>query len=286
MPNKENKKLENLEKNLSKNNFFWSKILSAFDTNKGAIIGTIIGTIIAIGAYSKDSLFFQLFFPENTFGVNIKTTMISPLNQGIGYILDSETSDSIKLMTAVNLLLYLDIKNNTNTNQFLEGIGLECKDSTGEWRELALKKIKSNEGFYFPMNKDSASLITFHDENILDILGKSPTMMPNTMLNGYLMTESFIYSENLKYSPDEFRISFYSGFSKPDTQEFSVKENKKEFHRFRQIEWTPEKKKISLKNYILTSEFNSNPNFELFAIIGLKTETLKSSINATSLTIV
>ncbi len=231
-------------------------ILSVLNANKGAIIGTFI----AIGAYSKDSLFFQLIFPENKFSVNAQMAMVSPLNQGIGYVLNSDSTNSTKLMTAVNLILYLDIKNNTNINQFLEGIELECEDSTGKWQNLSLKSLKPHEDFYFPMGKDSASLIKFSDDNLLDILGKSP-ISSNTVLSGYLMTESFIYSENLTYSPNNFKITFHNGFNKPETQEFTIKQKKQYFYRFRQILWNNEHKKISIKEYKLAPESNFTPNF-------------------------
>lgn len=78
----------------TKNKFSIGMILSVLNANKGAIIGTFI----AIGAYSKDSLFFQLIFPENKFSVNAQMAMVSPLNQGIGYVLNSDSTNSTKLM--------------------------------------------------------------------------------------------------------------------------------------------------------------------------------------------
>lgn len=178
----------------------------------------IIPVVLAFGAYSKSSLFSRYFIYTNSFSVVRSVAMGGTSHTGFYKAYQSGIGE---LLAPIQILLYLNIRNNSDEPQTIEGFLLEFKQANGNWVPVTV--LEKRTGIIYSALGDATRL---KQANQLDFSGLSfeenisaGTLPPHGVLSGWLFLEfPEEYRESNMLSA-RYRITFFSGFGERETHE-------------------------------------------------------------------
>ena len=178
-------------------------------------VGIFISVLLAVGAYSKDSLFVRYLVPHITFSVVRTTAMGGTSNTGIFRAYLTKFGE---LLAPVQIMLYLNIRNNADEPQSIEGILLEFQASYGNWIPARLLSI--GQGVY----ADFGGATQLKEAHLLDLRGialdanlGSGLLAPHAVASGWLLLEfpAPFRDKNMLQAP--LGITIFSGFGERET---------------------------------------------------------------------
>jgi hypothetical protein len=173
--------------------------------------------IIAIGAYSKDSLFVRYLIPVKTFSVVRSTSMGGSVNTGIFRAYQTKYGE---LLAPVQVMLYLNIRNESDYTQTIEGVLLEFREPNGNW--LPIKVLSYGSGIYTDFGGSTqlkkAKLLDLEGISLEANLG-SGSLAPQHVVSGWLFLEYPEEFRNKNMLKTQLRITIYSGFGERESQE-------------------------------------------------------------------
>jgi hypothetical protein len=166
--------------------------------------------LVAIGAYSKDSVIIDLITQKKTYSVVRSTSMGG--TESTGFLRLYPTSFGNKL-APIQMLVYLSIRNNSEYEQIIQGVKVEIKSGTS-WRPV--RCLSKGSGIFTAFNGiEKASLEDFNENDLIVNLGNS-TIKSNNIVQGWLFLEfeKEFRSQNVLQS--EFKITLFSGFGESE----------------------------------------------------------------------
>jgi len=168
----------------------------------------IIPFLVAIGAYSRDSLFIRILESKDTYSVVRSTAMGGTVNTGFFRAYPSAFGE---LLAPIQMLIYLNIRNNGDFEQTVEGIMMEVGDNNS-WQPVRCLIVGS--GIYSALGTEGlkeSTLLDFSDNNLLDNLGRGriPT---KEVVSGWLFLEFPKEYWKTNVLKSQLRISIFSGF--------------------------------------------------------------------------
>ena len=177
-------------------------------------IFTIIPILVAIGAYSSDSLFIRIFSSDYKFSV-VRTTMLGgTVNTGFFRAYSTALGE---LIAPIQILMYVNIRNDSTNPQSIEGIKLEFEDKSDNETWYPIKILSRGNGIYFLTShslKDATEL-DFQNVDLLENLGKGK-LLPRDVISGWLFLEfpEKFRKKNMLIS--NIRLTIYSGFGEKE----------------------------------------------------------------------
>lgn len=178
------------------------------------IFGSLFSVLISIGAYSKDSLFVRYLVPINRFSAVQSTSIGGTANTGIFRAYQTKYGE---LLAPVQVMLYLNIRNESDEPQTIEGILLEFQEPTGKWAPV--KVLSYGNGYY----TDFGGATQLKKAKILDVdqilleknLG-SASLAPHNVVSGWLFLEFPEEHRNINMLKAKLRLTLYSGFGEKE----------------------------------------------------------------------
>jgi len=178
----------------------------------------LIPVVLAFGAYSKSSLFSRYFIYTNTFSVVRSVAMGGTSHTGFYKAYHSSFGE---LLAPIQILLYLNIRNNSDEPQTIEGFLLEFQQENDNWVPVTV--LEKRTGIIYSALGDATRL---KQANQLDFSGLSfeeniaaGTLPPHGVISGWLFLEfPEKYRESNMLSA-RFRITFFSGFGERETHQ-------------------------------------------------------------------
>ncbi|MBD2753743.1 hypothetical protein [Spirosoma validum] len=176
-------------------------------------IGPVIGGLIAIGAYSSDSILWQLF-PHDEFNVSPMSGLFGTIN-GMNGLVQNPGSTESKVLVPSSCLIYVTIKNVSSSNQRIVGVGLECKNPVNEWEKLYC--LQTHDGYYRLIENKKFQKFQLEGGNLMDTLGRA-VLPPNAELSGWFIVAS-LKNARQSYHMDNFRLTINKGYGKYEYKE-------------------------------------------------------------------
>jgi hypothetical protein len=178
----------------------------------------LLPVVLAIGAYSKSSLFSRYFIYTNTFSVVRSVAMGGTSHTGFYKVY---TSSFGELLAPIQILLYLNIRNDSDEPQTIEGFLLEFKQENENWTPVTV--LEKRTGVIYAALGDATRL---KQANQLDFSGISfeenisaGTFPPHGVLSGWLFLEFPDKYRERNMLPASYRITFFSGFGERETHQ-------------------------------------------------------------------
>jgi len=177
------------------------------------ILGTLFSVLISIGAYSKDSLFVRYLIQPHRFSVVRSTSIGGTANSGIFRAYQTAYGE---LLAPVQVLLYLNIRNESDEPQTIEGILLEFQESSNKWAPV--KVLSYGSGYYadFGATQLKKAKIMNVDQILLEKNLGSASLAPHSVISGWLFLEypEEYRSQNMLNA--KLRLTLYSGFGEKE----------------------------------------------------------------------
>lgn len=178
------------------------------------ILLAILPIIVAIGAYSSESLFIKIFKSKNTYSVVRVTSMGGTVNTGFFRAYPTAFGE---LLAPIQMLLYLNIRNESEFEQLIEGVLLEIQDKDNTW--ITIKSLVVGLGIFSALGdkglKESIQL-DFNGQNLIKNLGQD-RIKQKDVISGWLFLEfpKKFRSQNVLHK--KIRITFFSGFGERES---------------------------------------------------------------------
>jgi hypothetical protein len=149
------------------------------------LLDTLFSVLIAIGAYSKDSLFVWYFVPSRIFSVEQWTVVGSSSSKLPLGVYQSESGKNGEHLIEAQRMIYLNIKNESDEPQKIESILLEYKDHNDIWTPVILLDTESE--IYFDPGQSTklkrAALLDLNDMSLIENL-KANSLAPHQSVSG------------------------------------------------------------------------------------------------------
>ena len=173
----------------------------------------LIAVVVAIGAYSSDSLFLKIFKSTDIYNVVRVTSMGGTQNTGYFRAYPSAFGE---LLAPIQMLLYLNIRNQSEFEQIIQGILLEIKDTDNSWKPI--KALLVGNGIFSALSENGlkeAMLLDFKEQNLIENLGQK-RIKQKDVISGWLFLEFQKKFRNQNVLNKTIRITFYSGFGEQE----------------------------------------------------------------------
>jgi hypothetical protein len=176
------------------------------------VLGTLLSILVAIGAYSKGSVFVRYLISPKIFSVVRTTSLGGSANTGI---FNSYHTKYGELLTPVQIMLYLNIRNESDEPQTIEGILLEFQGQDSRWTPVTVLSPHHGSGVY----TDFGGSTQLKKAKLLDLQGMSleltlgsGSLAPHQVVSGWLFLEfpEQFRKSNMLNNP--LRITICSGF--------------------------------------------------------------------------
>lgn len=178
----------------------------------------IISLLVAIGAYSKDSLFVNLFKSKDAFNVILSTT----LNIGPSYFYTIHTDLTQSYVVQIPVLMKVNIRNSSDVEQIIEGVEIEVKDDSGKWR--LLNSINVGNGLFVPMNNElkRSQLVKMYGGALRNNLAQG-IIKPRDVVIGWVYLDTPKDISLIGFLSRHFRITLYSGFGEKEVHDLEMR---------------------------------------------------------------
>lgn len=222
-------------------------------------IFTILAIIVAIGAYSVDSLFVRFFSSDQIYSTVRVTSMGGTKNTGI---YRSYSSAYGEVLAPVQMLMYLNIRNESKFDQIVEGILIEIQDENKNW--MPVTSLDEANGIYTAMGRNGLKesiLLDFSSQNLLVNLGQG-RIKPRDVISGWLFLEfpSLFHKKNVLM--EKYQITIFSGFGERETHLISVVDLPENANQTRIASFRPLKPKRDLSNKMIISQEDLRNSFK------------------------
>jgi hypothetical protein len=176
------------------------------------ILGTLFSVLISIGAYSKDSLFVRFLIKTHRFSVVRSTSIGGTANSGFFRAYQTAYGE---LLAPVQVLLYLNIRNESDEPQTIEGILLEFQEPSNKWAPV--KVLSYGNGYYadFATQLKKAKILNV-DQILLEKNLGSASLAPHSVISGWLFLEYPEEYRNQNMLNAKLRLTLYSGFGEKE----------------------------------------------------------------------
>jgi len=224
-----------------------------------SFVFTILTLLVAIGAYSVDSLFVRLFSSDQVYSIVRVTSIGGTRNTGIYRSFNSAYGD---VLAPIQMLLYLNIRNESNSDQIIEGILIEIEDKNKNW--ISVTSLDEGNRIYSAMGqnglKESIPL-DFNSQNLLLNLGQG-RIRPRDVISGWLFLEFPSAFHKINVLCKKFKITIFSGFGERETHLINAVDLPEGASQTRLATFRPLKRKKDLSNLLIVSQQELRNSFK------------------------
>lgn len=179
-------------------------------TKNSQNIFSFFSILVAIGAYSKESVIINFITQKKTYSV-VRSTSLGGTASSV-FLRLYPTSFGNKL-APIQMLLYLSIRNNSEYEQIVQGVKIEIKNGTS-WRPV--RCLSKGGGIFTSFNGiEKASLVDFNENDLITNLGNS-TIKSSNIVQGWLFLEFEKEFRSQNVLQGEFKITLFSGFGESE----------------------------------------------------------------------
>jgi len=178
------------------------------------LLVTLLPILVAVGAYSRDSIFVQLLTSKSTYSVVRGTAIGGKENTGFyrAYATPLGT-----LLAPIQMFLYLHIRNDSDFDQIIEGLLVEVQDEDKTWEPV--NSLMIGYGIYSARSIEGlkeSTLLDFNEENLVDNLGKGK-IHSKDVVSGWLFLEFPREFREQNAMRQTLKITLFSGFGEQET---------------------------------------------------------------------
>lgn len=226
--------------------------------NISSLLLFVIPILVAIGAYSRDSIFIRLIESKDTYSVVRSTAMGGKVSTGFFRAYPTAFGE---LLAPIQMLLYLNIRNNSDFEQTIEGIMMEVGDNDS-W--IPVRCLFVGNGIYSALGVEGlreSTLFDFRDNNLLNNLGRG-RIPPQEVISGWLFLEFPKQYWNTNVLNSQLRVSIFSGFGENEKHIIAPVNLPKDANQTRSASIKPAGIKKDLSKLEILSEGDLYERFE------------------------
>ena len=185
----------------------------------GASIG---GFLIAVGAYSEDSLAVRLFYRPSLYSVSVGSTFWAPAGSAV--CLCSYLTGAGELLAPVQLLIYLQVRNDSYVPQLIDAVHLDVQGAQKQWINAKILRVVEGTGVYWPNSTNGlkeARTQNLDGVDLLQNLGKGP-IAPGGLVSGWIPVEfprAFTFTNPMDCG---LRVTLFSPFKESESHELRL----------------------------------------------------------------
>lgn len=189
---------------------------------------TIITILVAIGAYSTNSLFVELLKNNNKFQVR-NLAKFRSVGYNSSFMIADSLPDGSFIINPTQVIMFTYVRNISENDQVIEAIQVEVQKKDGSWVNVLVNDknrfdimgndvndIKNDVFFSTDGSIERCLLLEFKNNLLLENISNT-VIEPNETRSGWLLL-SFPHNHWYnKLSLQPLRITFYSGFGEKET---------------------------------------------------------------------